>query len=132
MKLFERLCEVVTSALGLSKVSLWGQHNQYSIMGDEPPLSTHLDTPIANDAGLVSDTEPHIPVAHDAGLLNYMDTLTSSQESDAGPIFKPPNASPGFLCVYSAMKGWRHTGGIGARTQWLSHPIDAEHPMGGL
>ena len=61
-----------------------------------------------------------------------MDSSAKDQALGAGPIFKPPNSSPGFACDYSAMKGWRHTAGIGARTQWLSHSIDADYPMGGV
>lgn len=144
MKFFERLCEVVTSALGLSKFSQWDQHDQVSIFGNDAVSSMDNPLPSVHEAAPATNNEYHSAPVQDAGLINHMDTLfpasmdpdlvdrTGWFEDDNGPIFKPPNGSPGFLCDYTAMKGWKHAGGVGARGMWLSHPNDAKHPFGGV
>lgn len=148
MKFFQRLCEAVTSALGLSKFSDWGQHNQHSIFGGDAVPSVDVNfIPAAHDASPSRPLEYHAAPAQDAGLINTMTKLfPAGQDLDlvhtippeafpgdeAGPIFKPPNASPGFVCDYTAMKGWKHAGGVGARGLWLNHPNDAKHPYGGV
>lgn len=147
MKFFQRLCEAVTSALGLSKLSQWGQNDQHSILGDEAVPSMDMNIPSVQDASPSSNMEYQAAPAQDAGLVNYMDTLFPAGQdidlvhelnaeafpgTEPGPIFKPPNASPGFVCDYSAMKGWKHAGGVGARGLWLNHPNDAKYPFGGV
>lgn len=147
MKFFQRLCEAVTSALGLSKLSEWGQHDQHSIFGDDAVPSMDMNIPSVQEARSSPKMEYHAAPAQDAGLINKMTTLfpagmdvdlvhtlppSAFPGDEPGPIFKPPNASPGFLCDYSAMKGWKHAGGVGARGLWLNHPNDAKYPFGGV
>ena len=49
-----------------------------------------------------------------------------------GPIFKPPNATPGFVCNYTAMRGWRHAAGGASKTAWLEKPIMDSDDTGGV
>ena len=49
-----------------------------------------------------------------------------------GPIFAPPNASPGFRCDYSKMRGWRHAAGSSNRNAWLEKPIMDSDSTGGI
>ena len=49
-----------------------------------------------------------------------------------GPKFKPPNATPGFYCDYSAMRGWRHAAGGASKTAWLEKPIMDSDTTGGV
>ena len=49
-----------------------------------------------------------------------------------GPVFKPPNASPGFYCDYSAMRGWKHAAGGASKTAWLEKPIMDSDSTGGI
>ena len=146
MKFFQRLCEVVTSALGFSQLSQWDNHDQVSIFSNDAVAAVDAadsHRPSGQDRGPTFHNFHPAP-GQDAGLVNYMDKLfpadhdldqvdrTGILDSDAGPIFKPPNASPGFVCDYSAMKGWKHAGGVGARGLWLSRPNDAKNPFGGV
>ena len=138
MKFFDRLCETVISALGLSNVLQWDRPDQHPMPGAVIHSSLEVDTPTAQDGVLVDIPAPQetgridTPAAQDTGLIYYLDTPPKTRSPDAGPIFKPPDAQDGFVCDYSAMTGWQHTGGVGARTQWLSHPIDDKHPTGGV
>lgn len=147
MKFFQRLCEAVTSALGLSKLSQWGQHDQHSIFGNDAVPSMDNNLPSVHDTSPHPNVDYQAAPAQDAGLINrYGGLFPAGQDIDLvhtlppdvfpgdepGPIFQPPNASPGFLCDYSAMKGWKHAGGVGARALWLNHFNDAKHPFGGV
>ena len=64
----------------------------------EPPLGAETVSPTRSQGEDVFHFNPQLP---------------------EGPIFKPPNSSPDFICNYSAIRGWKHTAGPGARTQWL-------------
>lgn len=112
MRLFEDFCEALTRALGLSAISSWGEQtsHQRPLVSGEPHTSAHRH-------GIAAET-PAEPV--------------SANGLPKGPRFQPPNASPGFVCDYSAMKGWRHTASAGSRTSWLEKPISAGDPTGGI
>lgn len=49
-----------------------------------------------------------------------------------GPVFAPPNAKVGFVCDYSAMRGWHHVAGSGRRGAWLEKPIMDTDATGGI
>ena len=117
MRLFEDLCETLTRALGLATLSPWGEQKmpQRPLMGTQAPSGSSPHAIVAETAAPVVDMAP--PAA------------TSLPK---GPRFQPPNASPGFACDYSAMKGWRHTASAGSRTSWLEKPISADDPTGGI
>ena len=124
MKLFDRLCETLTSALGLSALGLPWSHDSTSqqllsedlepsvvIEAKEPPLAVETLSPTISQKEDMYNFDPGLP---------------------KGPIFKPPNSSPDFTCDYSAMRGWKHTAGVGARTQWLERSNSPEYPDGGV
>ena len=124
MKLFDRLCETLTRALGLSALAMpWndGTTSQHPLSDDlglsidtdakQPPLAIETVSPTSSSGEAMSRFDPNLP---------------------EGPIFKPPNSSQNFTCNYSAMRGWKHTAAAGARTQWLERTNSPEHPLGGV
>lgn len=124
MKIFDRLYETLTRALGLSALALpWndGATSQHPLSEDlGPSITMEIDeAPLAVEK--VSSTR-----------FQNEDMSDFVPEFSDGPIFKPPNSSPNFTCDYSAMKGWKHTAGPGARTQWLERANSPEHPDGGV
>lgn len=151
MRLFDRLCETFTRALGLSALAHW----------NDGPTSQH---PLPEEMGLpinVEATESLLPVEtisrprfhnEQTGLPTNVEATESllpvetispsrSQTEDmnyfdpnlpTGPIFKPPNSSQNFTCDYSKMTGWKHTAGPGARTQWLEKTNSPDNPYGGV
>lgn len=130
MKFVQALCETITRALGLSALSPWAQDSklQQSVglpEGDIPRMSENL-----------FPTKTSTNVKQDEGISLQYEKLPSGRRAKAalpdGPIFSPPNSSPGFLCDYTAMKGWRHTGGVGMRTSWLEKPIGDDDATGGI
>ena len=127
MKFIEGICEAVTRALGLSTLSPWG-HNQQPV-GPSPVEDSihHLQTLFPSTPSKASE---------DGGFLGAYEKLPVGKEPaialPPGPVFAPPNASPGFTCNYTKMKGWRHTGGSGQRNNWLEKSIGDDDSDGGL
>ncbi|KAL9126844.1 MAG: hypothetical protein Q9217_004171 [Psora testacea] len=117
MKFFDALCETVTRALGLASLSPWK---------NEPGLQHPLGPSETLEALFPIHTAP--PRA----LETISRAKASKSQLEPGPIFSPPNSSPNFACDYSAMRGWKHTAGVGARNQWLEKPISEEDPTGGI
>lgn len=119
MKLFESICETITQALGLSAFSLWSHEG----------LSQHaIPTPVAQGVALPTSNGPPFAVE----TVPSVGPGKSEVKLPKGPVFSPPNSSPGFKCDYSAMKGWRHTAAAGSRTNWLEKPISDDDPTGGI
>lgn len=123
MGFFESFCKTLTGALGLSALSQWGE------IPEQQPLSMDVAPGVRfpSDAHLPRLKVPKRP----NDVIFSEDYHHSERQTEPGPIFHPPNASPGFDCDYSAMKGWRHSADAGARTQWLSHSADDDFPYGG-
>lgn len=158
MKFVQALCETITSALGLSAFSPWGEnvngpgdgHYLRPIKGHDTQHTLKAEvrpTPVAkpvkkHDAhhGL----HPLFPNKHrnaahggdrELSIMNQkLPNGAEDQDKDLppGPIFAPPNASPEFVCNYTAMRGWRHTAGGTARNQWLEKPIMDSDSTGGI
>ena len=119
MKLFESICETVTRALGLSAFSTWSHEG----------LSQHaLPTPGIQGAALPTRNGPPLAVE----TVSNTEPGKSRVKLPKGPVFSPPNSSPGFKCDYSAMEGWRHTAAAGSRTNWLEKTISDDDPTGGI
>jgi hypothetical protein len=139
MKFFEGLCETLTRALGLLALSPWTHDmNSQQPVGpsqvQEPPhtLETLFPTSPVRATGEASQLFDE----QDSGISLQYQKLPAGKAPKVtlpdGPIFAPPNASPGFVCDYRAMKGWRHSGGGGARNAWLEKPIGDEDATGGV
>ena len=119
MKLFESICETITRALGLSAFSIWS-HEDLSQGALPTPATQGVAFPTSNGPPLAVETIPSVgPGKSEAKLPK-------------GPVFSPPNSSPGFKCDYSAMEGWRHTAAAGSRTNWLEKTISDDDPTGGI
>ena len=119
MKLFESICETITQALGLSAFSIWSHEG----------LSQHpLPISVTQGVALPTSNGPPLPVetALSAGPGKPAAKLPK------GPVFSPPNSSPGFQCDYSAMEGWRHTAAAGSRTNWLEKTGSDYDPTAGI
>lgn len=130
MRFLQGLCEALARALGLSALSPWNlDTNSQQAVGPsrvgEPPqvLETLFPAtkPFKQQEGGISLQYEKLP-----GGQPFKSTLPD------GPVFAPPNASPGFYCNYTAMKGWRHTGGVGMRGAWLEKPIGDDDTTGGI
>jgi FtsP/CotA-like multicopper oxidase with cupredoxin domain len=83
----------------------------------------------------VFPSDAHLPLLkvpkRDNDVIFSEDFAFSKGQTKKGPVFHPPNGSPGFKCDYSRMMGWTHSADSGARTQWLSHSADEDYPYGG-
>lgn len=128
MKFIEGLCEAVTRALGLSALSPW-EHSQ------QPVGPSHVDE--AHHALQTLFPADRLPANLQAeGVALPYEKLPGGQTPPIplapGPKFGPPNASPGFSCDYSAMKGWKHTAGNLDRNSWLEKPIGDDDSSGGI
>jgi len=156
MKFFQGLCETITQALGLSAFSSWDQdtslrqplghpyHAVKPIQGKETlryePPQTHaiqaLETLFPpNPSGASSDQDDSFNQREqEISLQNQKLPVGKSPDSKLppGPIFSPPNARTGFMCDYSAMRGWRHTAGNNMRANWLEKPIMDSDTTGGI
>lgn len=131
MKFIEGLCETLTRALGLLALSPWNHDTNWQqpvgpSQAEEPPQTLETLFPVSpvrapSEEGGISLQYEKLPVGKPPKV-----TLPD------GPIFAPPNARPGFLCNYTAMKGWRHTAGSGMRNAWLEKPIGDEDATGGI
>lgn len=134
MKFFESLCESLTRALGLTAFTQWQDD-----ASTQQPVGPHYGLkPIHGKETLRADIKPPQPlqtlfpssedeIEQDLGVGIY-----SHDDLPPGPIFAPPNAPAGFVCDYSAMRGWRHTAGSGMRTAWLEKPIMDSDATGGI
>ena len=123
MGFFNSLCETLTRALGLSAMSPWRETSQQQPLAADVIPGARLPA----NAQLPPLKGPKL----DNDIIFYEDYIHTEAQTQPGPIFHPPNASPGFLCDYSAMKGWRHSGDAGSRNNWLSHGSDRDYPYGG-
>jgi FtsP/CotA-like multicopper oxidase with cupredoxin domain len=129
MKFLEGLCEALTRALGLSAVSPWNHDtdSQQAIgpsQAQEPPHTVETlfpATPINEDDEGISLQYQKLPQGK-APTVQLPD----------GPVFAPPNGSPGFFCDYRAMKGWKHTASRDNRGAWLEKPIGDDDSTGGI
>ncbi|KAI9795000.1 MAG: hypothetical protein M1816_000020 [Peltula sp. TS41687] len=125
MGIFENICQTLTRALGLSALSPWGEST--------PQQPLPMD--IAPAPAVHFPSEAHLPrlkvPKRENDVIYSEDYVYSNAQTEPGPIFHPPNASPGFNCDYSRMKGWSHSADSGARTNWLSHSADDDFPYGG-
>ena len=161
MKFIQGLCEAVTRALGLSALTPWDHDPQPQqlvgphfgvkpIQGKEilqpgrhapKPLKTQPPQPL--ETLFPSDPFRHASNNHRApsgereeeiSLQNQKLPVGQSPDTDLepGPIFSPPNSSPGFLCDYTAMRGWKHVGGSTKRNNWLEKPIMDSDATGGI
>ena len=140
MKFFDRLGEILTRALGLTSLSPWTDEPSSQrplALADVGELYPIVDTPPMTQAVPAVSTstidEPSVAVGtqptHIAKVVNIKN---NDDNVPNGPVFAPPNSSPGFVCDYSAMKGWRHAGSSGSRTSWLEKPISENDPTGGV
>ena len=154
MRFIENLCETVTRALGLSALTSWdndtnvksvGPHGIVrSVQGQEtfqarpqgPPALHTLFPSEPNEPKKASNNDFQIygQKEKDASLAAQKLDASTVEDPDLppGPVFHPPNASPDFLCNYSRMRGWRHTAGVGMRSQWLEKPIMDSDNTGGI
>jgi hypothetical protein len=139
MKFFEGLCETLTRVLGLSALSPWTHDtNSQQPVGpsqvQEPPHT--LETLFPASPVRAPGEASQLLDEQDSGISLQYQKLPAGKPPIStlpdGPIFAPPNASPGFVCDYRAMKGWRHSGGGGARNAWLEKPIGNEDATGGV
>ncbi|KAF7504966.1 hypothetical protein GJ744_001547 [Endocarpon pusillum] len=130
MRFIESLCETLTRALGLLSLSPWNQDTRL-----QQPVgpSQVQESPQALET-LFPSTKPFN--SQEGGISLQYEKLPGAKHPKValpdGPIFAPPNASPGFVCNYTAMKGWRHTGGVGMRGAWLEKPIGDDDDTGGI
>jgi Multicopper oxidase len=131
MKFIEGLCEVFTRALGLLTLSPWNHDtNLQQAVGpsqvEGPPQTLETLFPAS----------PVRAPPSEGGISLQFEKLPGGKAPKValpdGPVFAPPNASPGFLCNYTAMKGWRHTAGAGSRNAWLEKSIGDEDDTGGI
>lgn len=160
MKFIESICETVTRALGLSSLSPWANspaqnpvhpHGTVAAHGahgaEKTPHGTHFDkAPKGVDPN--ENWYPQLPAENlfppnvdpfedgARGVRLLEEKLPVGEppkvELPPGPIFAPPNASPGFTCDYTKMKGWRHTAGSGMRGSWIERPISDYDATGGI
>jgi hypothetical protein len=127
MKFIDSLCETLTRALGLLTLSPWNHDSnlQQAVgpsWGEHPPQALETLFPAFDQQeGGISLEYEKLPVGRPPKV-----------ELPKGPVFAPPNASPGFTCDYTAMKGWRHTAGPGMRNAWLEKPIGDDSATGGV
>lgn len=124
MGFFNRLCETLTRAVGLSALSPWADSSQQKPLAADAVSAVRLPG------------HDHLPPLKgpklDNDIIFYEDYVHTEKQTQPGPVFRPPNGSPGFMCDYSKMKGWRHSGDAGARNHWLTHPADGDYPYGGV
>ena len=119
MKLFERICETLTRALGLSALVLpWNDGTT-----SQQPMSEALGQPVTMD-------DIKIPLSVKGASPNRFQH--DDPDLPEGPVFKPPNSSENFTCDYRKMRGWKHTADAGARTQWLETTNSPQYPNGGV
>ena len=106
MKFIDHLCDTLLRALGLAAFSPWdnGSSMQQPMAGYPAHSALKTMSPSPKDSSSI------------------IETGASVEQLGNGPIFSPPNSSPGFTCDYSAMKGWRHTASSRSRNQWLENP----------
>lgn len=137
MKFFEGLCEIVTQALGLSASWGHGSHLQQPV----GPGPFDAVQPIQGKQPFRVDgpTPPHLmeslfPTEKEIKANERLGNGAPPKGGPLppGPIFAPPNSSPGFSCDYTAMRGWKHTGGVGMRSAWLEKPIMDSDSTGGI
>ena len=130
MRFIESLCETLTRALGLLTLSPWNQDTRLQ----QPVGPSQVQEPPQTLETLFPSTKPFN--SQEGGISLQYEKLPVGKPPKVilpdGPIFYPPNASPGFLCNYTAMKGWRHTAGVGMRNAWLEKPIGDEDATGGI
>ena len=119
MKFFDRICETLTRALGLTALSPWANDG-----GFQRPLQT----PVIQEALFPTSNGP--PLA--AETLQSTHPWRPKPKLPPGLVFSPPNSSPGFTCNYSAMRGWKHTAASGNRISWLEKSISKDDPTGGI
>lgn len=153
MKFVQALCETITGALGLTAFSPWGEgrdagsqpfpiRGQHTLRGGVEPQPTR--PPVTNQAQPVKALHTLFPEKYrkaphggerEMAMINQK-LPNGGEDADPnlppGPIFAPPNASPNFVCNYSAMRGWRHSAGNGARHEWLEKPIMDTDSTGGI
>lgn len=124
MKLFDSICETLTRVLGLSALALPTNHGT----SPQQPLSQDLGLSVTMEAKepplAVETLSPNKSPNDDMGQVDL--------ELPEGPVFKPPNSSQNFTCDYRSMRGWKHTAGVGARTQWLERTNSPKFPFGGV
>ena len=119
MKFFESICETITQALGLSTFSIWS-HEGLSQHALPTPGIQGIPFPTSNGQPLAVESAPSVGPGKPAAKL------------PKGPVFSPPNSSPGFQCDYSAMEGWRHTAAAGSRSNWLEKTSSNDDPTAGI
>lgn len=130
MKFIEGLCEAVTRALGLSAFSPWS-HSQQPV-GPSQTEDAHISLQT-----LFPNSQDRLPGhLQDEGITLPYEKLPGvplpRRPLPPGPKFGPPNASPGFTCDYSAMRGWKHTASGINRNLWLEKPIGDDDSSGGI
>ncbi len=130
MRFIEGLCETLTRALGLLTLSPWNQDTGLQ----QPVGPSQVRQPSQSLETLFPVPEPYNP--QEGGISLQYEKLPVGKPPHVilpdGPIFAPPNARPGFVCDYTAMKGWRHTATAASRTAWLEKPIGDEDATGGI
>ena len=128
-------------------------HGQETIQGGAhhtPVVNTRLAQPtheahslfptkdiFANDPFRAATDDHAAPGGErEASMQGYSLPHSSFSKPDTrlppGPVFAPPHASPGFVCDYSAMRGWRHAAGSSNRNAWLEKPIMDSDSTGGI
>lgn len=152
MKFIDSLCETVTRALGLSALASWdngasvnqplGPHGVLKPVQDQhqfqarptAPPALHTLFPSKPKKAAKDDFQIYGKSEKEASLRAQKLDAGSVEDADLppGPVFHPPNASPDFLCDYTRMRGWRHTGSVGQRNQWLEKPIMDSDNTGGI
>ena len=156
MKFFDSVCETVTRALGLAALAgydhepnspLKPQHTLKNVHAKEivrpvtkavKPLHTLFPNANDNDPFHAASGRPAPNGEREQEISLQRQKLPVGEpdfdDSDLppGPVFMPPNASPGFKCDYSAMRGWSHTAGSITRSAWLEKPIMDTDETGGV
>lgn len=73
-----------------------------------------------------------LPGWHDQDGHHHKEAVEDDSHLPPGPIFAPPNGQSGFVCDYSAMRGWRHAAGSSNRNGWIEKPIMDSDSTGGV